>query len=98
MRKHIHRPNAEAKLAQLQADFKKSVARPKFCKDCFWHSFRESMKPERIVYHHFCKFPPLLDVITGEPSNAAKNRNDANKCGQEARHFTARKTAGQTKD
>lgn len=90
MRKHIHRPNADATLERLKDHFKRSLEPPKFCKDCRWHGFKEIPKADRFVYEHFCSYPPLLDVITGRPSNPAKNRNDASKCGQDAKYFTAR--------
>jgi hypothetical protein len=81
---------AEEVLERLRDKMKQETAPPKFCKDCHWHSFERIEKKESVVYHHFCKFPPLLDMLTGQPSNAAKNRNDATRCGREAKHFTAK--------
>lgn len=89
MRRHVHRPTAT--LDRLQGDLIAKAQPPKFCKDCDWHDFEQVPQRDRFVYWHYCTFPPLLDVITGKPSNPAKNRNDATLCGREAKHFTPRK-------
>lgn len=61
---------------------------PKFCKDCVHHSAQFNREKGKI--RHYCSCPPLLDVITGEPSHPATNRNSETLCGREARHFMRR--------
>lgn len=90
MRKHIHRPNADAALSRLKAERAAEIAPPKFCKDCRWHDFDRKPTKDGYLYKHFCKFPPLLDVITGQPSDAMKNRNTETLCGRTAKHFSER--------
>lgn len=91
--KHHHRPAAVATITRLQEQAKATLQPPKFCKDCHWHDFEQVERRDRLVYRHYCKFPPLLDLITGQPGNPAKNRNDATACGKDASHFTAKQKA-----
>lgn len=83
-----HRPNATAAVVRLQQKIVADSKPPKFCVNCDWHTFERIDKNDRTVFRHYCHFPPLLDVITGQPSNPAKNRNDATACGRQAQHFT----------
>lgn len=94
MRMHIKHPTpqaiAAAKLKELEEKRRKEMAPPKFCKDCHWHKFKEIPLKDRFIFKHFCTYPPLLDQITGEPSNAQKNRNSATLCGPSAIYHTQR--------
>lgn len=87
MRMHGKTKNAQQTLDRLAEQLKASVAPPKFCVNCYWHSFEQVAKKDRFDYLHFCNYPPMLDVITGKPSNPIKNRNDATQCGKSAKHF-----------
>jgi hypothetical protein len=87
MKRHGNTKNAQQTLERLAEQMKINTAPPKFCVNCQWHSFKSTPTKEDWKYLHFCNYPPLLDVITGKPSNPAKNRNDATMCGKAARHF-----------
>lgn len=88
MRMHVHpKEVADATLKRLQDARQKELAPPKFCKDCHWHAFKEFPAKDRFIFKHYCKYPPLLDQITGEPSNAQKNRNSHTLCGPQAIYF-----------
>lgn len=91
MKMHLHPKQVAADtLKRLEEARRKALAPPKFCKDCQWHSFKEIPKKDRFVFHHYCKYPPLLNPITGEPSNAATNRNNHTLCGPQALYFHPR--------
>ncbi len=81
---------ADAKLRELEEKRRQEMAPPRFCKDCHWHKFQEIPLKDRFMFKHFCTYPPLLDQITGEPSNAQKNRNSMTLCGPQAMYFTPR--------
>jgi hypothetical protein len=87
MRRHFPMRAAET-LERLRNKIVEETKPPKFCKDCDWHEFERIERKDRIEYRHYCTFPPMLDVITGQPSNPAKNRNDATLCGKDAKHWT----------
>lgn len=95
MRMHIKSRDpkmlAAEKLRELEAKRRKELAPPKFCKDCVWHAFREIPGKDKFIFKHYCKYPPLLNPITGDPSNAEKNRNTHTLCGPQAIYFTPRK-------
>lgn len=78
--------NAQATLDRLAQNVKVEYAPPKFCKDCEWHTCRYNDTKEKVI--HGCRCPPLLNKITGEPSNPAANRNNAISCGPVARYFS----------
>lgn len=81
---------AQEKLAELVEKRRKESGPPKFCKDCNWHAFKEFPTKDRFIFKHFCTYPPLLNQITGEPSNAEKNRNTHTLCGPQAIYFAQR--------
>ena len=91
MRLHI-KPKSPKALAQerliaLEEKRRQETAPPKFCKDCHWHAFKEIPTKDRFIFKHYCKYPPLLDQMTGDPSNAMKNRNTHTLCGPTAIYF-----------
>lgn len=83
---------AQMKLVQLQTAIRDQYAPPKFCKDCEWHTCRYNDNREKII--HGCTCPPLLNKITGEPSNPMANRNNAVSCGPDAKYFSDKKSSG----
>lgn len=91
MRRHGPTKNSQQTLQRLAEQFRFDTAPPKFCVNCQWHTFKQVAKKDNFVYVHFCTYPPLLDVITGQPSNPAKNRNDATLCGKGAKHFAEKR-------
>lgn len=61
---------------------------PLFCKDCAYHSAEFDREKGKIK--HYCGCPTLLNMVTGEKSHPASNRNSETLCGREARHFLRR--------
>jgi hypothetical protein len=60
----------------------------KFCKDCVYHAC--TYENHKGKWKHFCKSPKLTNIITGEPSDPAVNRNSQALCGTDGKHWTPR--------